>query len=71
MEDGAGGGVVLDVYKRQAQTSQSGKPNTSKMMQYIFPLMSVFFCWSYNAGFALYWVTSNLYACLLYTSRCV
>ncbi len=49
-----------------AQTSQSGKPNTSKMMQYIFPLMSVFFCWSYNAGFALYWVTSNLYAIAQY-----
>lgn len=36
------------------------------MMQYIFPLMSVFFCWSYNAGFALYWVTSNLYAIAQY-----
>ncbi len=43
-------------------SSQNGKPNTGKMMQYLFPLMSVFFCWQYNAAFALYWVTSNLYA---------
>lgn len=45
-----------------AQPAQNGQPNMSKMMQYMFPVMSLFFCWQYNAAFALYWVTSNLYA---------
>ncbi len=43
-------------------TNKDGKPNSNKFMQYLLPIMSVFFCWSYNAAFALYWVTSNLYA---------
>ena len=36
--------------------------STAKMMQYMFPIMSVFFCLTSNAGFAIYWVTSNLIA---------
>ena len=36
------------------------------MMNYIFPLISVFFCWQYNGAFALYWVTSNIYMIITY-----
>lgn len=32
----------------------------SKMMNYMFPIMSFFFCLSFNAAFALYWVASSL-----------
>ncbi len=34
--------------------------STSKMMMIIFPLMSFYFCLISNAGFAIYWVTSNV-----------
>lgn len=49
--------------KGQPQTVQSQQ---NKMMNYLFPLMSVFFCWQYNAAFSLYWVTSNLYTIVTY-----
>ncbi len=45
--------------------AQNGQPNMggmSNFMKYFFPLMSVFFCLTSNAGFALYWVTSNVIA---------
>lgn len=38
---------------------EKSKQNT-KMMNYMFPIMSVLFCWSFNAAFALYWVASSL-----------
>ncbi len=34
--------------------------STGKMMMILFPLMSVYFCLNSNAGFAIYWVTSNI-----------
>ena len=49
--------------KGQPQTAQSQQ---NKMMNYMFPLMSVFFCWQYNAAFSIYWVTSNLYTIVTY-----
>lgn len=51
--------------KGQPQTAQSQQ---NKMMNYMFPLMSVFFCWQYNAAFSLYWVTSNLYTIVTYAA---
>ena len=33
---------------------------TNKMMKYFMPLFSLWICWSYNAGFALYWVAANV-----------
>lgn len=51
--------------KGQPQTAQSQQ---NKMMNYMFPLMSVFFCWQYNAAFSLYWVTSNLYTIVTYVA---
>ena len=34
--------------------------STGKFMMILFPLMSVYFCLISNAGFAIYWVTSNI-----------
>jgi len=53
--------------------NRKGKPETqqsqqNKMMNYMFPLMSVFFCWQYNAAFSIYWVTSNLYTIVTYAA---
>jgi len=42
----------------QAQQQAS----TGNFMKWFFPLFSLFLCSSYNAAFALYWVTSNLIA---------
>ncbi len=43
-----------------AQGAQS--PGMGNFMKYFFPLFSVYICLTSNAGFALYWVTSNLIA---------
>ena len=43
-----------------AASDQQPAPNTGKIMMIIFPLMSVYFCLISNAGFAIYWVTSNI-----------
>ncbi len=52
---------------KQTEAQKNNPQNQSqKMMNYIFPLMSVFFCWQYNAAFSLYWVTSNVYTILTY-----
>lgn len=49
----------------QAQTAQEGQPQQPGMgnfMKYFFPAFSVYICLSSNAGFALYWVVSNVIA---------
>ena len=48
------GQTTMDPQRDAAQAS------TGKMMQIFFPLLSVWFCLTSNAGFALYWVTSNV-----------
>ena len=42
-------------------TSGSGR-STGNFMKYFFPLFSLFICLTYNAGFAIYWVVSNIFA---------
>ena len=45
---------------KEQQTQMNGKPNSmGNFMKYFFPLLSVFFCLTSNAGFAVYWVTST------------
>ena len=52
---------------KQTEAQKNNPQNQQqKMMNILFPLMSVFFCWSYNAAFALYWVTSNIYQIVTY-----
>ena len=36
--------------------------STQNVMLYVMLFMSLYFCASYNAAFALYWVASNVYA---------
>ncbi len=51
-------GQTMDAGKDSAQAA--AQASTGKMMQIFFPLLSVWFCLSSNAGFAIYWVTSNI-----------
>ena len=48
----------------QPAPSADGKQQGGGFMKWFFPLFSLWLCSSYNAGFALYWVTSNLIAML-------
>lgn len=42
-----------------AQPANSQGAGMTSFMKYFFPLLSVFFCLTSNAGFAVYWVTST------------
>ncbi|MCI5772839.1 MAG: YidC/Oxa1 family membrane protein insertase [Clostridiales bacterium] len=48
--------------QQTAGTAQqaSQQQSTTKFMQIFFPILSVYFCLTSNAGFAIYWVASNL-----------
>lgn len=52
----------------QMASQQPADPNSpanmmnSGAMKWMFPLMSLYFCASYNAAFALYWATGNIIA---------
>ena len=57
----AGGSMFLSSWIMQRNQPKNEAANGSmKIMTYAFPLMSVFFCLSYNASFALYWTFSSL-----------
>ena len=43
----------------QADSQQKGM---NGFMKWFFPILSIYFCLSSNAGFAIYWVTSNVVA---------
>ena len=42
------------------QPKNDAAGNTGKLMQYLFPVMSVVFCLTYNASFAVYWTFSSI-----------
>lgn len=52
----------------QQAPQQPADPNSpanmmnSGVMKWMFPLMSLYFCASYNAAFAMYWATGNIIA---------
>lgn len=50
--------------KGQPQNPQTGGAN--KMMMWLFPIMSVWFCITYNAAFAIYWTVSSV--CMIITN---
>lgn len=52
--------------KNNPSSAASQQAQQQKLMSYMFPLISVFFCWQYNAAFSVYWVTSNLYTIVTY-----
>lgn len=45
--------------KSKKKTAEDPSQNTMKIMNKIFPLMSLYFCATYNGAFALYWTISN------------
>ena len=46
---------------QQPQTNANGQANgMGNFMKYFFPILSVFWCLTSNAGFAVYWVTSTI-----------
>lgn len=57
----------------QSWISQKTQPNqgnnqansSMKMMMYMMPLISVFFCYRYDATFAFYWTFSNIFAIIV------
>lgn len=52
--------ITMPQQATQPDPAQAKNPLNSKMMQYLFPVMSIFFTAGSNAVFALYWITSNL-----------
>lgn len=52
--------------KMQPQSQSNSQANSSmKTMMYVMPLISVFFCYRYDATFAFYWTFSNIFALLV------
>ncbi len=57
----AGGSTFLSSWVMQKnQPQNSTTAGTGKTMLYVMPAMSVFFCLSSNAAFAVYWTMSNI-----------
>ena len=50
----------LQPNQNQNQNQNGNAQSTAKFMQVFFPILSVYFCLTSNAGFAIYWVTSNI-----------
>lgn len=50
----------MNAQQPQQQPANGANPNQGKFMKWFFPCLSVFFCLSSNAGFALYWVISSV-----------
>ena len=50
-------------FKMQAKVTGNPLPATadSKMMKYMMPLMSVWFCFMFPAGVGIYWIISNVF----------
>lgn len=44
------------------QPKQADGKQQGKFMMYLFPAMTMFFCWSYDSTFSLYWIFSNVIA---------
>jgi len=52
--------------KMQPASQSNAQANQSmKTMMYVMPLISVFFCYRYDATFAFYWTFSNIFALLV------
>ena len=52
---------IMTLTQPQTANTSSNK-GTGQFMKYFFPLFSLYICSTYNAGFSIYWVTSNLIA---------
>lgn len=54
--------VFMQKLTMQNTAMDPSQAGSQKMMIYMMLFMSLYFCASYNAAFALYWVVSNIYA---------
>lgn len=48
-----------------AQDPNNPAASTTKVMNWLFPLMSLWFCLSYNAAFAIYWILTSVFMVLV------
>lgn len=48
----------------QENSQAQNNAGNNKMMTWMMPVMSLFFCWTSSAAFALYWTTSSIMAVL-------
>ncbi len=63
----AGATNFLSSWLMQRGQPQNPQTNsTNKMMMWMFPIMSVWFCLTYNAAFAMYWSISSI--CMIITN---
>ena len=51
--------------EEDANNAANQAANMGKSMMYIMPVMSVFFCWQYDATFSVYWIISNVIATVI------
>ncbi len=55
--------LMTQLTPQAAPSAESGVPNpTGGFMKWFFPLFSLYICATSNAGFSIYWVTSNVFA---------
>ncbi len=59
----AGGTTYLSTWIMQKnQPKSDATAGTNKIMNWLMPAMSFFFCLQYNASFAVYWTFSNIFS---------
>lgn len=59
----SGGSMILSqLYMMKQNPQQANTPGMGKGMMYAMAAMSVWFCITSNAAFALYWLMSNIYS---------
>ena len=51
---------------QRGQTQNAQTAGANKLMMWLFPIMSVWFCITYNAAFAIYWTISSI--CMIITN---
>ena len=53
---------LMTITQPQTPNPNAKGKGTGQFMKYFFPLFSLYICSTFNAGFSIYWVTSNLIA---------
>ena len=51
---------IMNAQQPKGSQANDQAAATSKMMNWFFPLFSLYICFGYSSAFALYWVTGNL-----------
>lgn len=56
--------TIMTRSQKTANDQDNPAGNSMKIMNWLFPIMSAWFCLSYNAAFALYWTVSSVLSIL-------